>query len=118
MVSSTRGDRALRTGLGLSLRIKCPWCGSMHDCRPNWSADTDSYQVEPSINAPPHDNFALRRAVGIGGTRGDMELRGLPFSEFSGPRKRGRPRAGEVRDRPWETEGISRAAWYRRQQRR
>jgi len=31
------------------------------------------------------------------------------------PVKRGRPRIGEVRDKPWETAGLSRATWYRRQ---
>lgn len=29
-------------------------------------------------------------------------------------RRRGRPRIGEVRDRPWEGLGMSRATWYRR----
>lgn len=33
-----------------------------------------------------------------------------------GPRetKRGRPRIGEVRDKPWIAAGMSRATWYRR----
>ena len=30
-------------------------------------------------------------------------------------RKRGRPRIGEVRSRPWEGTGMSRRTWYRRQ---
>jgi hypothetical protein len=29
--------------------------------------------------------------------------------------KRGRPKKGEVRDKPWEADGISKAQWYRRQ---
>ena len=28
--------------------------------------------------------------------------------------KRGRPRIGEVRTKPWEAAGMSRATWYRR----
>ena len=30
-------------------------------------------------------------------------------------RKRGRPKLGEIRDRPWEDAGMSRTTWYRRQ---
>lgn len=30
-------------------------------------------------------------------------------------RKLGRPRIGEIRDKPWETAGMSRTTWYRRQ---
>ena len=29
--------------------------------------------------------------------------------------RRGRPRIGEVRGKPWEAAGMSRATWYRRQ---
>ena len=29
-------------------------------------------------------------------------------------RKTGRPRLGEVRDKPWEAAGMSRSTWYRR----
>lgn len=30
-------------------------------------------------------------------------------------RKLGRPRLGEIRDKPWEDAGMSRTTWYRRQ---
>lgn len=30
------------------------------------------------------------------------------------PAKKGRPKAGETRAKPWEAEGISKASWYRR----
>jgi hypothetical protein len=31
------------------------------------------------------------------------------------PRRRGRPRIGEERRRPWEGTGLSERTWYRRQ---
>ena len=30
-------------------------------------------------------------------------------------KKRGRPKKGEVRNKPWEAAGLSRAQWYRKQ---
>lgn len=35
-------------------------------------------------------------------------------SNPASPAKRGRPRIGEVRAKPWEAVGMSRATWYRR----
>lgn len=36
---------------------------------------------------------------------------GLPEAN----RKKGRPKKGEIREKPWEAAGISKAQWYRRQ---
>jgi hypothetical protein len=38
-----------------------------------------------------------------------------PTQPTGSPNKRGRPKKGEVRDKPWEAAGISKAQWYRRQ---
>jgi len=47
----------------------------------------------------------------------EVEKRILESSQSSSPAspaKRGRPRIGEVRTKPWEAAGMSRATWYRR----
>ena len=40
---------------------------------------------------------------------------GVAPSPSEPQRKRGRPRIGETRDKPWEVLGISSRTWYRRQ---
>lgn len=40
----------------------------------------------------------------------------IASSNLAAPaRKRGRPKLGEIRDKPWEDAGMSRTTWYRRQ---
>jgi len=41
-------------------------------------------------------------------------LAGVAPSPSEAKRKTGRPRIGEIRDRPWEAAGMSRSTWYRR----
>lgn len=57
---------------------------------------------------------------GLGRTASVDRIDGLPYPAIAGVAtgpveiKRGRPRIGETRDKPWIAAGMSRRTWYRR----
>jgi hypothetical protein len=53
-------------------------------------------------------------SVPLAGRRAAHELTGPDISVSTKALKRGRPRFGEVRDKPWLAAGMSRRTWYRR----
>lgn len=115
---------------------KCSVCGEMvaslkrHFCMGKSSGgrsdEAKAREAEQDVGAGASGvgkDHKLQSQAGVGSERtslpgADLNMKNSTiFIENVGRqfRKKGRPRLGEVRDKPWEAAGMSERTWYRRQ---